>query len=47
MNTVKQILKENADCVWTVSPQDTVYKALEIMAEKNIGALVVVEKEIV
>jgi CBS domain-containing protein len=42
---VKQLLKENTGCVWTIAPQDTVYKALEIMAEKNIGALVVVEKE--
>ncbi len=47
MITVKQMLKENAGCVWTIAPQDTVYKALEIMAEKNVGALVVVEKEIV
>ncbi len=45
MITVKQLLKERADCIWTITPQDTVYKALEIMAEKNIGALVVVEKE--
>ncbi len=46
MMTVKQLLKERADCIWTITPQDTVYKALEIMAEKNIGALVVVvEKE--
>ncbi len=45
MITVKQMLKENAGCVWTIAPQETVYRALEIMAEKNIGALVVVEKE--
>ncbi len=45
MITVKQLLKERTDCIWTIAPQDTVYKALEIMAEKNIGALVVVEKE--
>jgi CBS domain-containing protein len=45
MITVKQLLKERTDCIWTIAPQDTVYRALEIMAEKNIGALVVVEKE--
>src|SRR3989338_1200016 len=44
MITVKQLLKENTGSVWTVAPQDSVYRALEIMAEKNIGALVVVEK---
>jgi CBS domain-containing protein len=42
---VKQLLKENTGCVWTIAPQDTIYKALEIMAEKNVGALVVVEKD--
>jgi CBS domain-containing protein len=47
MITVKQLLKEKTSSVWTIAPQDTVYKALEIMAEKNVGALVVVEKEIV
>jgi CBS domain-containing protein len=45
MITVKQLLKEHTGCVWTITPQDTVYRALEIMAEKNIGALVVVESE--
>jgi CBS domain-containing protein len=46
MITVKQLLKgKKAGYVCTIAPQDTIYKALEIMAEKNIGALVVVEKE--
>ena len=44
MITVKQFLKEKSGGVSTVAPQDTVYSALEIMAEKNVGALVVVEK---
>jgi len=43
MRTVKQLLKEKIGCVWTIAPQDSVYKALEVMAEKNMGALVVVE----
>jgi len=45
MITVKEMLKEKSGGVLTVSPQDTVYKALEIMADKNLGALVVVEDE--
>ncbi len=45
MITVKEMLKEKDGGVLTISPQDTVYKALEIMAEKNLGALVVVEGE--
>ncbi len=45
MITVKEILKEKGGEILTISPQDTVYKALEIMAEKNLGALIVVEGE--
>ncbi len=45
MITVKEILKEKATGILTITPQDTVYRALEIMAEKDLGALVVVEGE--
>lgn len=45
MITVKQLLKGKTGSVWTIVPQDSVYRALEIMAEKNLGALVVVEDE--
>lgn len=45
MITVNEILKEKAGGILTISPQDTVYRALEIMAEKDLGALVVVEGE--
>lgn len=45
MVTVKQLLSEKTGEVLTISPQDTVYKALEVMAQKNLGALVVVENE--
>ncbi|MCP4264020.1 MAG: CBS domain-containing protein [Candidatus Brocadiaceae bacterium] len=43
MITVKEMLNEKAGGILTVSPQDTVYKALEIMAAKDLGALVVVD----
>ncbi len=43
MITVKEILKDKDGGMLTISPQDTVYRALEIMAEKDLGALVVVE----
>ncbi len=45
MITVKEMLKEKTGDILTISPQDTVYRALEIMAEKNLGALIVVEGE--
>ncbi len=43
MITVKQILDEKGREAWTVVPETTVFDALKLMAEKGIGALVVVE----
>jgi CBS domain-containing protein len=42
MNSVKELLASKSDKVWTISPQATVFEALELMADKNIGAVVVV-----
>jgi len=42
---VMQILQTKGKAVWTIGPQETVYEALKLMAEKEIGALVVVEAE--
>jgi CBS domain-containing protein len=44
MQTVRELLREKGSQVWTIAPQATVYQALELMAEKNIGSLVVVER---
>ena len=43
MRTVQDILQEKGTKVYTIAPNDTVYEALQLMAEKNIGALMVVE----
>jgi CBS domain-containing protein len=45
MYTVRHLLQEKGHQVWTISPQATVYEALELMAEKNCGAVVVVEHD--
>lgn len=45
MNSVGQLLKEKGNNVWTISPNKTVYQALELMAEKDVGALLVTEGE--
>ena len=45
MTSVQDILKEKGHEVWTVSPQMKVITALKLMAEKNIGALVVMSKD--
>ncbi len=44
MSTVAQILKQKPDqAVHTIAPTATVYEALKLMAEKNIGAVVVTD----
>jgi len=43
MYTVRQILQNKGHQVWSVSPEASVYEALQLMAEKDIGALVVME----
>ncbi|MFC1558337.1 CBS domain-containing protein [candidate division KSB1 bacterium] len=45
MKYVKEILKKKGNEVWTVSPNDIVFTALQIMAEKNVGALLVMDNE--
>jgi len=41
--TVARLLEYKGAEVWTISPDATVYDALKLMAEKEIGALVVVD----
>jgi CBS domain-containing protein len=42
---VKKLLDQKGHDVYSVTPDTTVYDALKFMAEKEIGALVVVEEE--
>ncbi len=41
--TVNDILQVKGTEVWTTTPQATVFEALSIMGEKNIGALVALQ----
>jgi CBS domain-containing protein len=43
MLRIRDVLKTKGDDMWTVVPGATVYEALEIMADKNVGALLVVD----
>ena len=45
MNDVKEILKVKGKEVFSIPPDTTVFDALKILAEKNIGAIVVSEKD--
>jgi CBS domain-containing protein len=41
--TIGTILHHKGANVWTISPQATVFEAIQLLARKNIGALPVVE----
>jgi CBS domain-containing protein len=43
MTIVRHILNKKGQLVWTIGPDDTVFAAIEEMARKDVGALVVVE----
>jgi CBS domain-containing protein len=44
MTTVRDILKIKGNHVWSISQETSVLEALEFMAEKNVGAVVVLDQ---
>jgi CBS domain-containing protein len=46
-DTVNSILRDKGHQVWSVSPDQSVFQALSLMADKGIGALVVIAGETV
>ncbi len=45
MITVKDMLDQKGHKAWTIGPEAKVLEALDLMARKGIGALIVVDKE--
>ncbi|HPQ97742.1 MAG: CBS domain-containing protein [Thiothrix sp.] len=45
MAIIKELLDKKSSMVWSVSPDATVFDALSLLAEKNIGALLVIRDE--
>jgi CBS domain-containing protein len=43
--SINEILEHKGSAVWTVSPDATVFEAIQLMSEKNIGALLVTERD--
>ena len=43
MTTIAQLLNAKGNQIWSVEPKATIFEALEIMSEKEIGALLVME----
>ena len=38
---VSELIQSKGNTVWTVTPETTVFESIQLMAEKNVGALVV------
>ena len=45
MKTVRELLQRKGYEVWSIEPDDTVFDALKLMAEKNVGALLVIDTD--
>lgn len=45
MTNVRNILQKKGNNVWTIAPSATILDALNLMAEKNVGALLVMEND--
>ena len=43
-STVRELLKQKGKDVWSVNSNQTVFEALQVMAEKNVGALLVLDE---
>ena len=41
MSTVRDIVRKKGSAIWSIAPEATVYEALQMMAEKKAGALLV------
>jgi CBS domain-containing protein len=46
MKTVSQLLQDKGGSVLSVTPESSVFTALKLMAEKNIGALLVMDGDV-
>ena len=42
VGTIREVLHGKSGAIWTIAPERTVFEAIELMAERNIGALLVV-----
>jgi CBS domain-containing protein len=44
MGTVRSVLQGKGHSVWSIGPEASVHDALKLMAEKNVGALLVLDQ---
>ncbi|MDH4451094.1 MAG: CBS domain-containing protein [Rhodoferax sp.] len=43
MRPILELLEKHGGSVWSLSPEDSVYQALEMLADCNVGALMVMD----
>jgi CBS domain-containing protein len=43
--TINEILHHKGATVWTIGPDATVFEAIQLMASKNVGALLVTDRD--
>lgn len=43
--TINEILQHKPAAVWSIGPDATVFESIQLMADKNIGALLVIEND--
>jgi len=44
MKPVSELFKNRPNTLWSLRPDDTVYEAIKVFAEKGVGALMVMDK---
>ena len=45
MTTVQQLLDGKSNDIWSIHPDDSVFEAIQLMANRDVGALVVIESD--
>ena len=43
MKTIKRLLEAKGYDIWSITPDASVYEAIKLMADRNVGALLVLE----
>ena len=43
--TVRDLLRVKGDQVWSITPETTMFSAIQILAEKGVGALLIVDED--
>jgi CBS domain-containing protein len=44
-DTVRSVLKQKDQSIWSISPESSVYEAIQMMADRHVGALLVIAED--